>query len=286
MILTIAVQNLKRGGLLDGDGDREDRWPLLAERIAAVDPDLVLLQEAEGWADAGHRQLVRAEQDLGMDGLLAPSRSGRGTALLYRRETLGRRIAWNTDYTGTETHHGFGVAAFTIPGLPAPLAVTSVHLTPYSADRAVAEADFAASRTYRHGPYCILGGDINYPPAAGPDPAWDRMRPYNRGSRTLLTDPTLQKTAPGPDRRIAWKLAANGLTDTAWHLYQQTGDELLLRRTGNDDRIDQLWVSTPLAPAVLSYILLDTPPDASDHHGLAVALDTSRIDTTQSWTYE
>ncbi|WP_404870988.1 hypothetical protein ACI1MP_37695 (plasmid) [Kitasatospora griseola] len=204
----------------------------------------------------------------------------------YRRETLGRRIAWNTDYTGTETHHGFGVAGFTIPGLPAPLAVTSVHLTPYSADRAVAEADFAASRTYRHGPYCILGGDINYPPAAGPDPAWDRMRPYNRGSRTLLTDPTLQKTAPVPDRRIAWKLAANGLTDTAWHLYQQTGDELLLRRTGNDDRIDQLWVSTPLAPAVLSYTLLDTPPDASDHHGLAVALDTSRIDTTQPWTYE
>ncbi|MEU4118940.1 endonuclease/exonuclease/phosphatase family protein [Kitasatospora sp. NPDC028055] len=285
MIVTIAVQNLKRGGLFDADGGREDRWPQLAKRITAVDPDLTLLQEAEGWADAGHRQLVRAEHDLGMDGLLAPSRSGRGTALLYRRETLGRRIAWNTDYTDTETHHGFGVAGFDV-GLPAPLAVASVHLTPYSADKALAEADFAASRAYRHGPYCILGGDINYAPPAGPDPAWDRMRPYNRGARTILTDPALrQQNAPVPDRRVAWKLSANGLIDTAWHLYQQTADDTLLRRTGNDDRIDQLWVSAPLAPAVVSYTLLDTPDDASDHHGLAVVLDTDLIDTGQHWTY-
>ncbi|WP_049650127.1 endonuclease/exonuclease/phosphatase family protein [Kitasatospora sp. MY 5-36] len=286
MKLTIVVQNLQRGGLFDADGGREDRWPPLAERITAVDPDLVLLQEAEGWADAGHRQLVRAEHDLGMDGLLAPSRSGRGTALLYRRDTLGRRTAWNTDYTDAETHHGFGVAAFTIPGLPAPLAVTSVHLTPYSVDRAITEADFAASRSYRYGPYCILGGDINYPPAVGPDPAWDRMRPYNRGSRTTLTDPALhQQPAPVPDRRVAWKLAANGLVDTAQHLHEQTGDDALLRRTGSDDRVDQLWVSAPLAPAIVSYTLLNAPADASDHHGLAVALDTDRIDTSEPWTY-
>ncbi|MFD4659667.1 endonuclease/exonuclease/phosphatase family protein [Kitasatospora sp. NPDC058444] len=285
MKLTIVVQNLQRGGLFDSEGGREDRWPQLAQRISSVEPDLVLLQEAEGWADAGHRQLVRAEHDLGMDGLLAPSRSGRGTALLYRRETLGRRIAWNTDYTDTEMHHGFGVAGFVLPGLPAPLAVASVHLTPYSADKAIAEADFAASRTYRLGPYCILGGDINYPPLAGPAPAWHHMRPYNRGSRTLLTNPALDEQ-PTPDRRVAWKLAANGLTDAAWHLHQQTGNTDLLRRTGNDDRIDQLWVSTPLAPAIDSYTLLDDPRGASDHHGLAVTLDTDRIDTTRPWTYQ
>ncbi|MGW2255483.1 endonuclease/exonuclease/phosphatase family protein [Kitasatospora sp. NPDC001660] len=284
MKLTIVVQNLQRGGLRAGDGSPEDRWPLLAERIAKATPDLVLLQEAEGWTDAGHRQLVRAEQDLGLDALLAPSRSGRGTALLYRRETLGRRTSWTTDYAADETHHGFGTAGFPIPGLPTPLAVTSVHLTPYSADRAVAEADFAASRTYRLGPYCILGGDINYPPLAGPDPAWHRMRPYNYGSRTLLSDPALDQQ-PAPDRRVAWKLAANGLVDVAWHLRQQTDDDDLLRRTGSDDRIDQLWVSAPLAPAIDSYTLLDDPHGASDHHGLAVTLDTDRIDTSRPWTY-
>ncbi|MGW7582778.1 endonuclease/exonuclease/phosphatase family protein [Kitasatospora sp. NPDC054768] len=285
MKLTIVVQNLQRGGLRAGDGTPDDRWPQLAKRISSVEPDLVLLQEAEGWTEIGHRQLVRAEQDLGLEALLAPTRSGRGTTLLYRRETLGRRTSWTTDYTADETHHGFGTAGFTIPGLPAPLAVTSVHLTPYSADKAIAEADFAASRTYRHGPYGILGGDINYPPLAGPAPAWHRMRPYNRGSRTLLTDPALDQQ-PTPDRRVAWKLAANGLTDVAWHLHQQTGDNDLLRRTGNDDRIDQLWVSAPLVPAIESYTLLDTPRGASDHHGLAVTLDTDRIDTTRSWTYQ
>ncbi|MFI9788509.1 endonuclease/exonuclease/phosphatase family protein [Kitasatospora sp. NPDC051984] len=284
MKLTIVVQNLGRGGLRDSDGAHQDRWPFLAKRIDATSPDLVLLQEAEQWAEAGHRQLVRAEHDLGLDGLLAPTRSGRGTALLYRRETLGRRICWNTDFAADETHHGFGVAGFAIPGLPAPLAVTSVHFTPYSADRAISEADFAASRSYRLGPYCILGGDINYPPAAGPDPAWHRMLPYNNGSRTLLADPAADQPAT-PDRRVAWKLAANKLVDAAWHLHQQTGDDTLLRRTGSDDRIDQLWVSAPLAPAITSYTLLDTPADASDHHGLAITLDTTQIDTTQPWTY-
>ncbi|MFE3875431.1 hypothetical protein ACFXPX_13645 [Kitasatospora sp. NPDC059146] len=182
-------------------------------------------------------------------------------------------------------HHGFGVVGFDI-GLPAPLAVASIHLTPYSADKAVAEADFAASRAYRHGPYCIIGGDINYPPAAGPDPAWDRMRPYNRGARTLLTDPALgQQNTPVPDRRVAWKLAANGLIDMAWHLYQQTGDETLLRRTGDDDRIDQLLVSAPFAPAIVSYAVLDTPPDAADHDGLVGVVDTDLIDTSQLWAY-
>jgi endonuclease/exonuclease/phosphatase family metal-dependent hydrolase len=141
------------------------------------------------------------------------------------------------------------------------------------------EAALVAARGYRHGPFALLGGDFNHPPEAGPEPAYERMKPYNLSARTLLSDPA----APGPprpDRRSAWILAKSGYLDAAWHLYQQTRDERLLRRTGNDDRIDRLHLTRPLGPCITGYQLLDEPADASDHHGIAVTLDTSRADTS------
>jgi len=61
------VQNLGHGGLRDGDGNPEDRWLLLAERIntAAERVDVVLLCEVVDWHQYGHKQLVRAMRDLG-----------------------------------------------------------------------------------------------------------------------------------------------------------------------------------------------------------------------------
>ncbi|MCY0940156.1 MULTISPECIES: endonuclease/exonuclease/phosphatase family protein [Streptomyces] len=119
MLLTVLIQNTCEGG--------HARWPLLSERISAARPDIALLQELQGWSSAGHRQTVRAEQDLDMEALLAPSRSGLGTGVLYRRATVSRRVYWNTDYAADETHHGLGTAGFDIPGLPIPLTVTPVH---------------------------------------------------------------------------------------------------------------------------------------------------------------
>lgn len=91
---------------------------------------------------------------------------------------------------------------------------------------------------------------------------------------------------PQPDRRVAAKISENGFVDAAWHLYQRNGDEALLRPTGTDDRIDQVWVSAPLAGALTGYQVLDTPAGASDHHGLLVTLDTALIDTADPWAYQ
>ncbi|MEY9966894.1 hypothetical protein ABIA33_004959 [Streptacidiphilus sp. MAP12-16] len=95
MRLTICVQNLGHGGLRNGGGDPEDRWPLLAERInsAAERVDVVPLCEVVDWHMYGHKQLARAKADLGLDALpLAPSKSGYGTALLCRPELLWEAI--------------------------------------------------------------------------------------------------------------------------------------------------------------------------------------------------
>ncbi|WP_261566923.1 hypothetical protein [Frankia gtarii] len=98
--------------------------------------------------------LTTAEHDLGMRGLLAPSRTGFHTGLFWRAHSL-RLTRWETRY-GAETLHGFGVAVLTLPGTPASLAVASVHLTPYSA--AVAqEAQLVASRLLRANPSGLTG---------------------------------------------------------------------------------------------------------------------------------
>lgn len=290
MQLTIAVQNLGHGGLKDGDGNPEDRWPLLAERInsAADRVDVVMLCEAVDWHLYGHKQLARAMHELDLDAVpLAPSRSGYGTALLYRREALGRWSRHNPDF-GTEALHGLAVTSFDVEGLPAPLSFVPVHFTPFSAEQALIEANYAATRGYRYGPFAILAGDCNYAPASSrhPLPDFAEMRPYSLGSRTLMPEEDIVSGhKPEPDRRVARKLVQNGYVDVAWHLYEKTKDEALLAPTGTDDRIDQAWVSGPLAGAVSGYQLLDQPAGASDHHGLVFTLDTEAIDTASPWAY-
>ncbi|WP_244283001.1 hypothetical protein [Streptomyces flavidovirens] len=220
---------------------------------------------------------------------LPPSRSGIGTALLYRREVLGRWVRHNADF-GLEVLHGIAVTSFDIPGLPAPLSFMPVHFTPMSAEQALIEADYAPSRCYKYGPFAVLGGDVNYAPASSkyPLPDFSEMRPYNLDSRTLLPDGGFDPSAaPEPDRRVARKLAQNGYVGVAWRLFEksQGKDTALLAPTGTDDRIDQAWVSAPLADAVSDYRLLDDPEGASDHHGLVFRIDINAIDPTSPWAY-
>lgn len=284
MIITIMAQNLGLGGMYDDDGNHEDRWPILAERIQSLSPavDILLLSEVLDWDRYGHKQLSRAKHDLDMDALpLAPSQSGLGTAVLYRKETVGSWMRWNTD-CAFETLHGFGVATFDV-GLTRPLSVVPAHLAPYDAGKAMQEADLIATRGYRYGPYAVLAGDVNFPPAQGPEPLYSAMLPYNISSRTELTPPGDKELRP--NRQVSWIIAKNGYVDAAWHLYTQTGDESLLERTATDDRIDQAWVSNPLAPALISYSRLDKPVEASNHDGIAIQIDTNLADTENLWNY-
>jgi hypothetical protein len=44
LLITVLSQNLGRGGVFDGAGNAENRWPLLLERIGEHRPDLALIQ--------------------------------------------------------------------------------------------------------------------------------------------------------------------------------------------------------------------------------------------------
>ncbi|MGI5185376.1 endonuclease/exonuclease/phosphatase family protein [Dactylosporangium sp. CA-152071] len=282
MHIRVVAQNLGNGGLRDSEGNPEDRWPALAERLRTAQPDVLLLNEARGWTEHGHRQLGRAQRDLGMYAApLPPSKTGMRTAILFRPDTLGWWTHTN-DAVSQETTHGFVIAAFPIPGLPAPITFAAAHLDPYLGDKALYEAKLIATAAYRYGPYAVIGGDMNFPPEDGPDPDYDQMRPYNLAARTLLTDPG---TALRPDRRAAQMLHKCGYLDAALHLHRRTSDAQLLRRTGSDDRIDRIHLSSAFGDAISNYQLLDLPAGASDHHGVAVDIDTDAIDRNTLWTY-
>lgn len=282
MILTFAAQNLKFGGLSDDDGKPEDRWPALAERFRSINPkpDFLLLSEARDWEKNGHRPLARAMHDLDMDALpLAPSRSGQHVALLYRREAVGRWKNWNIGYH-REVTQSFGMGTFDI-GLPSLLNVVPIHLNPFSKEKAVQEAALIASRAYRYGPYAVIGGDVNYPPAHGLEPNYEAMRPYNIASRTEDGVELFR-----PYRKVAQTFEKAGYVDVAYKVYEGNNDDYFLQRTCKQDRIDQFWVSKALAPAVKAYWIVDSPVEASDHKGIVFQLDTDLVDRSSAWSYD
>lgn len=288
MILTFVSQNLFFGGLRNDHGESEDRWPQLRQRITTVKdkPDFVLVQETEGWDRYGHKALARAMKDLDMDSLpLPPSSSGNLPGLLYRPETVGKWQRWNTNYSD-QTVHGFGVAGFDV-GLPSLLTVVSVHLNFFSSDYAVKEAAIVANRAYSNGPFAVVGGDINYQPINSPEPDFNYFKPYHFSMRNQLNDPA-DNQAPITDRRPSWKLVQAGFVDVAGYLREKTKDDKYLEPTAVNDggmRIDQFWVSQPLVPAIVDYWVIDNPPEASDHKGIAFQLDTNKIDTSKSWAF-
>ena len=284
MILTFITQNLKFGGLSDDNGKPEDRWPLLAERLKSLQTpaDFILFTEARDWEKQGHGPLARAMQDLDMDATpLAPSSSGQHVAVLYKKETVGRWRHWNIGYHDQVTQ-SFGVAAFDV-GLPSLISVVPAHLSPYGSDKALQEANLIASRAYRYGPFAVIGGDINYPPAAGPEPDYSVLRPYNIAARTILD---AEGEGYVPDRRIGQKFMQAGFVDVAYHLYERTHDDKYLTRTAKDDRLDQFWVTEPLADAIVDYWLITSPEEASDHAGVAFTLDTEKIQSVEGWDYD
>ncbi|WP_261568243.1 endonuclease/exonuclease/phosphatase family protein [Frankia gtarii] len=258
---TLVSLNLRRGA-------PGRHWPALAELLQEVEPDIVCLQEANGWGDDLIR-LCAAEADLGMRGVLAPSGSGFHTALLYR-PGRARLVRWETRYA-QQTLHGFGIGVLELPGIETPLAVVSAHLTPYSAAAAAQEAQVIASRLRRASPLGVLAGDVNYPGLGDPTPDWSRVPDHDRVARCLPRDSDTVPWRANP--LVGATLRTAGLCDVAAHLADSTGDATLRAPTSRGGmRVDQVHITR--GAQATGYRLLDTA-EHSDHQGLVVNLDLS-----------
>lgn len=199
MRLTIAVQNISHGGLRINDDASRNRWDDLLARLDPVGADLLILNEATTW-EHDDQALARAfGAELGLDVAgLTPSKSDVPTAVLYRKDRLGEPSTWDTKHQHL-AGHGFGIAAWDLEALPAPLSLGAIHVTPFSPIQALIEVQTLVCRAYRRGPYAIVGGDFNFPPLHGLDPDIERMLPHNRANR--LINPRGHN--PQPNRTVA-----------------------------------------------------------------------------------
>lgn len=273
-LITAIAQNMSHSGLYTASGAADpDRWDGLMATIAQHRPDILFLQEIGRWGDHNRQPITRAEDALGMHmaGYVLTDAGG-GTGVMINPDTVQLQ-QWEDRYRRL-VHHGLGVAVLRIPGLYTPLAVSSVHLNPYSAAAAAQEAQVLIARAYRYGGVGILGGDVNHFPAddhAVPDPA--TIPPCNRSSRWLMDDDGHLR----PNRIVARTLMTGDLTDVAALIAHRTGDTTVLAATGRGKcRVDQIWVTPPLVPAIVDYE--HHAHTFSDHHLILTRFDPALID--------
>lgn len=265
-MLTVMSLNL-RNGATDG------RWAGMVPLIRAVNPQVLLIQEAVGWANSDDERLAVAERDLGMRGQIAPSRTGFHTGILINENTLTWGD-WNTKYNHTSLH-GHAELTVTAPGLSMPLVLMSAHLTPYSAVTAAGEVSVLIGRAHRAGGCGIIAGDINHIPPGDQEPPWDEIPAHDRSARSVANDPI-----PRANHIVGYTLARGRLVDVAAHLADQRNDPSLRAWTGHIGKVrtDQAHVTEQLLPALADYWTVPMAP-YSDHDGIVVCLDLHHLDS-------
>lgn len=265
-----------------GQGAHKGKWFGLTDIIRNQQPDALLFQEARDWGpNHDYTRLATAEHDLNMRGWIGRSRYHLPTGILvtHHLAQLWRGIE---DYYYEDVQHGYCSLRLAI-GLPLPLILTSVHLTPYSTDRAAQEAQLVLSRSSGKGGISIIGGDLNHAPLGDPEPDWTQLPNYNRASRTLPTSPgapTVSNTLVGEVFR------QGGFRDTIATIAHRTHNPALRQPTGHNGRIrvDQIQLAPAVAPALLDAWHVPTAP-WTDHDGVVADIDTELInpDLARQW---
>lgn len=139
------------------DGTKRDRYETQIKLINALQPDVLLLQEAKGFQLNGHALLLETEARLEMRGFLglAPH-TGQNTAIFLRSPL--QAISTETDHE--HFHHARLSVTATVPGFDAPVTFISVHLCPHAAHIRLREAGYLLNEAAPGG-LCLVGGDFN-----------------------------------------------------------------------------------------------------------------------------
>ncbi|GAA0422518.1 hypothetical protein Aca07nite_24550 [Actinoplanes capillaceus] len=255
--MRVLTWNIKNGG--------GDRLPSIIKVIDQARPDVVTLQELQGFHRYGGRRLRELATALDMTAHLAPSILAQPVAVLVReplRIVRRTRISWRL-------HHAAAVAV--VPTPAGPLTVVSVHLNPFSPYRRMREARWLAARYATPNGLTLIAGDMN-----GLDPAGDH-------TAALASLPALYRkrhlTPDGrPDTRALAAFREEGFTDL-WHT-AGTGDGHTVPTAfaGHEFapvRLDYLLAGPPLAARAqhLRVIRDDLTASASDHYPLQADFD-------------
>ncbi|MFB8124423.1 endonuclease/exonuclease/phosphatase family protein [Streptomyces bacillaris] len=286
--LRIVCWNLERNGA----GDPEIRRAA-AETLRRLQPDIVLRQEMFRADERGHTIFNEQCRELDMQGVLG---SGACTAILFNPRRLNLVRDWSGDRS---PHFVLPPTAITLSFREAgpdasPFNVVSFHFAYASAEQRQLEAEWTTTWADKRwlapdGSRLVLpaifGGDGNSypePGTAGDLPLPDLAAIQDRPHRLHRS-----RRGPGPDGvRVPdiepdHTLRTAGLEDVARH-WAEKGSPAALTRTvnaspthGPDSRVDRVYVTTGLLPAVTGFEVHDVPLGVSDHHIPVVTVDSS-----------
>lgn len=223
--------------------------------LADLEPDVLALQECQGWSTDGCRTLHEAEQLLGMRGFLSASAHHGCDLGIFVRESAGLRVLEQRHERGNEWWHGVAGLLVEVKGVRQPLQVASCHLAPSSPVRRLEEAEAFALIAER-GPL-IAAGDWNAFPACrecDPDP----------------DGPVEGKRRRKLDRRPAEALEEAGLTDVG-HL-MTNGTATVGHETGLYYRADRICTNLP-AETIAGYTVITDTDEDSDHRPVVAEFD-------------
>jgi endonuclease/exonuclease/phosphatase family metal-dependent hydrolase len=261
--LTVLTWNTLRAGR-DGGSDRRARVQI--DVINALQPDVFLMQEANGLDahDSGSLRALGAR--IGMHGLLAIApRSGYHLALFLRAPVN----ALSFEMDSANFHHALAMATVELPPSSSSLTVINTHLSPCSAAARRREAAVLAARAAPDG-LAVLAGDLNSLSPHDPDPPdLDELAPQHRVRYLDDESSTL-------DRSVLTQLEAAGWVDVVHAL--GGGGTPTVPAAGFAEtefptmRCDYVLASTALAARALSYEVPRTAAtdSASDHYPLLV----------------
>jgi exodeoxyribonuclease III len=127
--MRLMTYNVLTGGR---DAASDARLADIVRVIQSVNPDILVLNECNGFEQDGHRTLYRLETELGMRGVLAEAQSGFHVALFHRQ---GRLL--EARCLSREVHHAVLAARLELNGLV--FGIVGAHLCPFGGDARLLE---------------------------------------------------------------------------------------------------------------------------------------------------
>jgi endonuclease/exonuclease/phosphatase family metal-dependent hydrolase len=288
--LRIACWNVEHNGLghLGGDGARRRR---AHEILRGYAPHIVLRQEMTHGHLDGARLLHEEAAALGLTGLIAPAtpESPNPTAVLYDSQLFALGVEYQHVTAGWHPICNPVVHLRGDEEATRPLSLASVHLCAHSPTIRATEARRLAVALGAHGRTALFGGDFNsYPHRTSdetvPLPDWPAIPdPVHYQVRTHTGPDGHRITDTHPDEILCGTTphGTQVFTDLAHHAATALGQTSALTATANlhrtdqgiRSRIDRIYATPDLAPALRSLHVDDTVADASDHALLIATLD-------------
>ncbi|MEU3051765.1 endonuclease/exonuclease/phosphatase family protein [Streptomyces griseus] len=284
--LRIVCWNLERNGADDPEIRRA-----AAKTLRRLQPDIVLRQEMFRADERGHTIFNEQCRSLDMQGVLGP---GSCTAVLFNPRRFNLVRDWSGDRGPQFVLPPTAITLIFPEAGPdaSPFNVVSFHLAYASALQRQLEAEWTTTWADKgwqapDGSRLVLpaffGGDGNSYPEPGtagdlplPDLSAIQDRPHRlHRSRRGPDGVRVPDTEPDHTMRTA------GLEDVARHwATAEGGNPAALARTvnassthGPDSRIDRVYVTVGLLPAVIGVEVHEVPLGESDHHVFVVTVD-------------